>query len=56
MPHDGLLAPVLKCGSGKTVWGEKGGSMIRGLMMDELMGLLGVIITNSMPDARVREL
>ena len=48
--------PVLTYGSETMIWREKERSRIFSLQMDNLRGLLGIMIMDKVPNARIRQL
>ena len=53
--HKKMLVPVLMYGSETMLWKEKI-SRVRAVLMDNLMGFLGVRRLDKIPNERVREL
>ena len=54
--HETLLVPVLVYGNETMLWQEKERSNIRSVQIDNLRGLLVIMRTDRVPNARIREL
>ena len=54
--HETLLVPVLMYGSETILWKEKEKSRIRGIQMDNLLGLLGIRRMDRVSNTQIREL